>query len=200
MNESELKQYCLEHAGETLPAEAEAFLKSNPEIKRQVDQLVFVSKLISLKKYEQPHATCALRCINAVNARIEEDRNASAWTRLGNWFADQHAAAQLSYGLAAMIICMVGLNFFMGSDQGGAEIATAPDVPTIESDAAPKVVETLAEVITPASEKIEEVAINTKEFPAFEKPLIVLQVSSNPQPSSGISFGGGASVPVSFEY
>jgi len=202
MNESELKQYCLEHAGETLPAEAEALLKRDPGLKRQVDQLILVSKLISLKRYEQPHATCAERCVNAVTARIKEQQNASAWTRLTEWFADEQPAARWAYGMAALFICAVGISFALRENPVGAEVAAVPEVPVIQADVAPEVVEVLAEVTPPVSEPAENVAVATADFPAFEKPLIVLQVNAtNPQPTSrGMSFGPGPSVPVSFEY
>jgi hypothetical protein len=202
MNESELKQYCLEHAGETLTAEAEALLKRNPELKRQVDQLVMVSKIISLKRYEQPHATCEQRCVNAVTARIEELQDASAWTKLTGWFADEQPAARWVYGMAALLICAVGISFALRENPVGTDMAAVPEVPVIQTDVAPEVVETLAEVTPVVVEPAEEVAIATADFPAFEKPLIVLQVNAtNPQPSSrGMSFGPGPSVPVSFEY
>jgi len=199
MNENELKTYCLEHAGETLPAEAEALLNRDPQLKKQVDQLILVSQLVSLKKYEQPHAACLNRCIQSVNARIEERRHGGLLVQVREWFDAETSAAQFAYAAAALLVCAVGIGFIVRGGSTEVVNVASQEAPTMQP-AVPEPVEMVVESIHPAME--EQIAEVEREiYPAFDKPLIVLQVSSNPQPSSPrMQFGPGSTVPVSFDY
>jgi len=200
MNENELKTYCLEHAGENLPAEAEALLSRDPQLKKQVDQLIMVSKLISLKQYEQPHPACIQRCIQSVNARIEAQRKGGLLVRMRDWFDLEESAGQLAYAAAALVVCAVGIGLVLrGGAQEGVTVASQ-ESPVVQTQAVPEPVVMTVESIHTAVE--EQVATVEREiYPAFDKPLIVLQVSSNPQPSSPrMQFGPGSTVPVRFDY
>lgn len=198
MNENELRTYCLEHAGETLPAEAEALLSRDPELKKQVDRLIAVSRLISLKKYEQPEPACLHRCIQSVNERIQERREGGLMVQIREWFAFEPYAGRLAYTAAALVVCAVGIGLFLrGGAPQGVNVASQEN-PVVRPEIIPEPVEMKVETIAPAA--VEQIAEVNREIPAFEKPLIVLRVDTNPQPSRGISFGSPETVPVSFDY
>lgn len=193
MNENELKTYCLEHAGEQLPAEADALLQRNFELKRQVDQLIAVQRLMSLKRYEQPSDPSMIRCQRGIRKQIEQ-QPAGLWAKLQSWFAFEQPA--MVYGLAAIALALVSSFVLMNrSDVAGPVVATdtpvvvEPVVMTVDVPADISPIETYA-------------SVNPANFPAFDKPLIFLGPdTTNIQPTrSGMTIGGGQLVPVSFDY
>jgi len=201
MNENELRTYCFEHAGEPLPAEAEALLNRDPQLKKQVEQLIMVSKLVSLKKYEQPHAACLNRCIQSVNARIEERRRGGILVRVREWFDVESPASSFAYAAAALLVCAAGVGLFVRAGHTERVMVAAQETAPIQSEAVPEPVVMVIESIQPAVEEEQIVAVERETYPAFDKPLIVLQVNSNPQPSSPrMQFGPGTTVPVRFDY
>jgi hypothetical protein len=65
----------------------------------------------------------------------------------------------------------------------------------------PVVVEQPVAVAESAPEPTEvETQVADGDLPQFDKPLIVLRVDTNHQPTQRMSFGPGTSVPVSFDY
>jgi len=207
MNELELKTYCLEHAGETLPAEAEARMQRDPELKKQVERLILVKKIISLKQYEQPHPSCTLRCIRAVNARIEQDRQSPIQSRLREWFGFEQPAQRWAYGAAALLIGMVGAGLFVSGGSSDlvvaeADVSVPPPAAVMEISGEPDVVSVeLAMVPEAIAEEEQLAAVAPNIIPSSEKPLIMLRVGADfPAERGRMKFGGEASTPVSFEY
>ncbi|HMP90350.1 MAG TPA: hypothetical protein PJ991_09110 [Kiritimatiellia bacterium] len=208
MNNEELKQYCLERAGEQLPLEAQTFLNKNPEVKTQVDRLIVIQKLIALKQYELPHPSSSIRCMEAVSARIEQSRNASIWAKLTEWVSDDNTGRQLAYGAAALVICVAGASVLLrggSADQAlvqNTEIAT-PAVIELATEQPLVMAVTLKDDFQDAAIPDKEmlVSVNPEPMATADKPLIILRVDSTHQPERGrLSFGGDASVPVRFDY
>lgn len=195
MNKSELKQYCLEHAGEELPAEAQALLAGDPELKKQVDQLITVQKLVSLKRYEKPSDDSLERCIRGVNKEIANNRlSLSAIFR--EWIAFEPQAVRYASAVAAVLVCAIGISFLATKEKMSVDVAAQQ-----HSDAAMRAVpEPVA--LTTETDGLDDAfaASNIESNPAYEKPVIVLRVASNQQPRpSGMTIGGGQVMPVSFE-
>ena len=192
MNENELKTYCLEHAGENLPPEAAALLQRDAELKRQVDQLIAVRNLISLKRYEQPSDFAMNRCLRGIHEQIER-QPVGFWAKVQSWFEFEQPA--LAYSLAALALAVVGGLFVMNRP--------ASEGPVIAAEA-PVVMEPVMMVADVPDEAVVETlaAIEPTPFPAFDKPLIFLGPdTTNIQPTrSGMTIGGGQLMPVSFEY
>lgn len=198
MNESELRAYCLEHAGERLPAEAEALLARDPELKKQVDRLVAVSRLISLKKYEQPDADAARRCMTAVNRRILEREEAGLAARIREWFTFEQPVMAVAYAAAALVVCALGVGLLTNREPEAVSVAVN-EAPAVQpQQPLPEPVQMRMEPVSPAVEAQIAEAVR-ENYAGFEKPLIVLRVDSNPG-TSRMSFGSDASVPVSFDY
>lgn len=195
MNESELRTYCLEHAGEPMPAEAEALLRRDAELKRQVDRLVAVKNLMSLKNYEQPSAGSLDRCLRGVRAQIAQP--VSVWDRIREAFTFEQPA--LAYGVAALVLAVAGAAVVLnrGTPAGPAFVEQTPET-TVESVVSEPVVVS----VEPVEPDPEPQVVVAETFPAFDKPWIVLRTeNTNIQPSRpGMSIGGGQVVPVSFEY
>jgi len=192
MNENELKTYCLEHAGEQLPPEAAALVQRNPDLKRQVDQLIAVQRLMSLKRYEQPSAASMSRCQRGIHEQIV-NQPAGIWAKLQSWFEFEQPA--MAYGLVAVALAVVG---------GWVAInRTATEGPVVAVEI-PLTVEPVVMVADVPDETVAETlaAIEPAPFPAFDKPLIFLGPdTTNIQPTRpGMTIGGGQLVPVSFEY
>lgn len=195
MNESELKVYCLEHAGETLPPEAQALLQRDPALQADVARLIAVRNLISLKRYEQPADTAMERCLLAVSRQIRQEPEGWA-ARLRSWFTVEHPA--LAYGTAALaLVAVTALVLPRGP-------ATAPlavfDEPA-PAEVLPEPV--LLAVDEPDGAEIEPtIAAAASTFPNFDKPIIFLRSeSTNLQPSvPRMQIGPGQVVPVNFEY
>lgn len=192
MNNEQLKTYCREHAGEPMTAEAEAVLQRDPELKREVDQLVAIQKLISLKRHEQPAIGSADRCARAVSERIALDRQAGLIHRLRAWFAYESPVPGYAYAAAALALA-AGLSLAL------RQPIDSPAVTAIESP------EPVLERATFAAEPIaetNETAALASSVPAPEKPIIMLRVNADElidTPRSGLTFGGDSSVPVSYE-
>lgn len=192
MNENELKTYCLEHAGEQLPPEAAALLQRNPELKKQVDQLVAVRNLMSLKRHEQPSDFAIQRCQRGIHEQIV-NQPAGIWAKIQSWFEFEQPA--MAYGLAALALAVVGGLVAINRPASEAPVVAA-EVPLVVEP-----VMMLADV--PEEAVVETLAaIDPAPFPAFDKPLIFLGPdTTNIHPSrSGMTIGGGQLVPVSFEY
>jgi len=192
MNKNELKQFCLEHAGEDLPAEAKSFLDQNPAVKSEVDQLIAIRKILALKKYEQPDPRVLDRCISGVNARIENRRRASSWSRIREWFELHEQAPAPAYAAAALALVVTGSALFYSVGRSGhapaiAEKSTAEIAPVV-------VAESPAETNQSAREMIADI-------PAAQKPIILLKVDRTGETGTGspVTFGGDQSVPVSYE-
>ncbi len=192
MNDEQLKIYCREHAGEALTAEAEALLQRDPELKREVDQLIVIQKLMSLKRHEQPAIGSAERCARAVSERIARDRQASFAERLRAWFTYESPVPGYVYAAAAVVVA-VGLTLTLQQPGSTPAVAVmAPPEPVIEQ--VTFVAEALAET--------NEASVMTASTPAPEKPIIMLRVNADElidTPRSGLTFGGDSSVPVSYE-
>jgi hypothetical protein len=192
MNENELKTYCLEHAGEQLPADAEAMLQRNPDLKRHVDQLIAVRNLISLKHYEQPSDVAMNRCMRGIHEQVVR-RPVGFWAKVQSWFEFEQPA--MAYGVAALALAVVG-----GLVALNRPAAEGPVV-AVE---APVVMESVVMVADVPDETVVETlaSIEPTAFPAFDKPLIFLGPdTTNIQPTrSGMTIGGGQIVPVSFDY
>jgi hypothetical protein len=195
MNESELKVYCLEHAGETLPPEAQALLQRDPALQADVARLVAVRNLVSLKRYEQPSSPAMERCLRAVGQQLRQEPEGWA-SRLRAWFTIEHPA--LAYGTAALaLIAVTALVLPRGP-------ASAP-VALLEE---PTPAEILPEPVLLAVDEPDEadiaptIAAAEAAFPNFDKPIIFLRSeSTNLQPSvPRMQIGPGQVVPVSFEY
>jgi len=195
MNESELKVYCLEHAGETLPPEAQALLQRDPALQADVARLVAVRNLISLKRYEQPADIAMERCLRAVSQQIRQEPE--GWvSRLRTWFTIEHPA--LAYSTAALALVAVTALVFPRSP------ATAPLAALDENAPA----EVLPEPVLLAVEESDvadiapTIAAAEAAFPNFDKPIIFLRSeSTNLQPSvPRMQIGPGQVVPVNFEY
>ncbi len=200
MNEHELKQYCLEHAGEDLSAEAEALLRRDPDLKRQVDRLVAVKNLVSLKRYEQPDPACLDRCLRGVREQVAV-RHESVWDRLVSLFEFERPA--LAYGMAALAVAVVGSAVVL--NRGGLDVPSiVQNAPQIsEESLTPEPVVFVAEAVQPEEPTIAtEIASAESVFPAFNKPIIFLRTdNTNIQPSTPrMQINGGQVVPVSFEY
>jgi hypothetical protein len=199
MNEQELKTYCREHAGEPMPPEARALLERDPALRAEVERLARVAALMGLKRYETPHPSALPRCMAAVEARIAAGEGESILERMAALWSWKTTGA-LAGAAVLLAVTVVGLTGQPVEDGAGAVVAEIPAaaVPEVmiervvmvqENDAAADDAEAmLAGLESPAP------------MPTFEKPLIVLQVSSNPQPSRRLEFGPGNTVPVNFEY
>jgi len=201
MNESELRQYCLEHAGERLSADAEAYLAKNPEVRKQVEQLRTIKLLVSLKRHEQPAPGSLDRCLAGVHRELDQRQQAGWFARLVEWINDEQPVVAFAYASAALVVCAVGVSLFLRAAPESAVVADAAPAAeeAVPSQEKPVIFVRTAEPIE--MEPIEIANMDPDHYPALEKPLIILQVSSNPQPSSPrMSFGGAMSVPVSFEY
>ena len=192
MKESELRQYCLEHAGEKLTPEAEALLAKDPELKEQVDQLAAVQKLISLKRYEQPSPDVLERCLTAVNEKIESKQKAGIVERLRDWVAYEPVAMQYGYATAAVILCIVVVGLFLVVPTNKVQVAQQDDAPA----AVPA-----AEEVAPVEAGLgQQLAVAAPTNEAINKPIIVMRVNSNqPANQRGMTIGGNQVMPVSFE-
>jgi hypothetical protein len=192
VNDEQLKIYCREHAGETLTAEAEALLQRDPELKREVDQLIAIQKLMSLKRHEQPAIGSAERCARAVSDRIARDRQSSFAERFRAWFAYESPVPGYVYAATALVVA-AGLTLTL--QQPGSPPAVAvmdPPEPVIEP----------ATFARESVTETNETGIMTASTPAPEKPIIMLRVNADElidTPRSGLTFGGDSSVPVSYE-
>ncbi len=195
MNESELKTYCLEHAGETLPPDAQALLQRDPALQADVARLIAVRNLISLKRYEQPSDAAMERCLRAVSQQIRQEP--AGWaSRLRAWFVFEHPA--LAYGTAALALIAVTA-LVLPRDPATAPLAVLDE--SIPADVLPEPV--LLAVDEPdASDIAPTIAAAEAAFPNFDKPIIFLRSeSTNLQPSvPRLQIGPGQVVPVSFEY
>lgn len=192
MNDEQLKTYCREHAGETMTAEAEALLQRDPELKREVDQLIAIQKLISLKRHEQPAIGSAERCARAVSERIARDRQLSLADRLRAWFTYESPLPGYAYAAAALALA-AGLTLAL------RQPLESPAVAVIETSE--PVMEQAVFAAEPIAETNEAAAL-ASSVPAPEKPIIMLRVNADElidTPRSGLTFGGDSSVPVSYE-
>jgi RNA polymerase sigma factor (sigma-70 family) len=195
------KKYCLEHAGEPLPAEARALLLQDPELKRQVEQLVLVQKLISLKRHEQPDPAALPRCLQAVQARIGQREQVSLFARLREWFEFEAPAPAMAYGFAVAALLLVGAGVYVRglTEPSAPVVAEVLPVETLELatelDPTPMV---LAFQDEPELEENEPAL--AADMPSLDKPVIMLRVNALPPSGGRMSFGPDASTPVNFEY
>lgn len=196
MNESELKRWCLEHAGEPMPPEAEAYLRDHPETARNVERLALVSKLMSLKGHETPDPHLAGRCAARVRERIESEKRRSWLHRLEDALT-LHPAPVWAGAAAALVL---GAGLWIG-------LHSAPESTPLASTAAepePEPVALVADAASPAAETgitANALASTAAPIPLNEKPILVLRVESNPGAfgPGGIDYGIGGTMPVSFE-
>ncbi|HMO51962.1 MAG TPA: hypothetical protein PKE26_09985 [Kiritimatiellia bacterium] len=191
------KTYCLEHAGEPLPPEAQAVLLRDPELKKQVDGQLMVQRLMALKRYEQPHPGALARCRSDVMTRLE-NRGRMGWlARMREWLALDAPSPAVAYGLAVMVLVLVGAGAYMRMETSGPSI-TAEVAPLSPPDVTPMIASTQDEAWPAAVED----ALAAVEAPSLDKPVIMLRVDATSlTPGSGrLSFGTEASTPVSFEY
>jgi len=190
MNDSELRTFCREHAGEELPPEAIALLHRDPALRREVDQLVAVRRLMSLKSHERPMTGAADRCLRAVNQRIDAREQISIIDTIRSWFTYDTPSPALAYLAVALAIGVFG-----------AVIARNGSLPESPSASAVKAEPVIApvEVATILETNLQEVAAQAT---AIEKPVIMLRMPPHTipdAPGGGLTFGGDASVPVSYE-
>lgn len=192
MKKHQLEQYCREHAGQALTPEARNYLEKNRELSREVDQLIAMQSLISLKKYEHPDPDAVARCQAGVQDRIAAHRQASVWSRLREWFYLHEQAPVPAYAAIALIVFSLG-SFVLYS------VGRTADAPMLaeerSSELSPVVV---AEVPRETNQVSAEMVA---DIPASEKPIIVLKVDRTAEATSGspVTFGGDQSVPVSYE-
>lgn len=206
MNEAELKQYCLEHAGEPMSAEAHALMQRDPELKRHVDRLMVIQKLMSLKRHEIPHPSSLNRCLASVQARIEEHESGGWWARLrASWVFETPAPAM---AVAAVALVAIGLAFAWrpGAD-GSAAVAAIETAPPVAQPEAvvllPELPDLLADIPAETEEQRDSntVELAAETIPTAEKPLIILRVDPAVTPyGERIRFGVPDSTPVNFEY
>ena len=116
----------------------------------------------------------------------------------------------MAYGVAALAVCVIGAGILLS---GGSQVSDLADVDRpsfvqpvtfVQAEEQPLVVPvTLLADTRQAAEKMEAdmvASISAESIPTSEKPLIILRVDSRHQSERGrLSFGGDASVPVSFE-
>lgn len=190
MNEAELKTFCREHAGEDMPPEAIALLARDPELRREVDQLIMVQRLMSLKTYEAPGPGSADRCIRAVQARIESREKLSLLETIRSWFTYDTPSPSFVYAAATLAVCVLGASMWIQSSGANKNVLVESTPDPVLSPVA---------LTTPVETNQQQMAATP---PVTEKPIIMLRVNSDAiteAPGRGLTFGGDESVPVSYE-
>lgn len=193
MNDKELRTYCREHAGEELPAAARALLGREPELQREVDRQIAIQQLMALKNHEQPDAGGLDRCLRAMNARIDAGEKTSLATRIREWFIIESPVPAYAYAAAALVVAALGATLLAGG--------RAVDGPALaEPSASPAVIEPVVFAAETTGAETNEAVIAASE-PVMPKPIIMLRVNADEFPANGggLTFGGDASVPVSYE-
>ena len=189
MNNEELKKYCREHAGEDMSLEADALLKSDANLQREVDQQIAIQRLMALKRNELPQTGSAERCLRAVQGRIETKERLSVIETIRSWFTYDTPSPALVYAAATMVVLVLGAFVFMRGDIAGEPmLADTPEA----------VIQPVA--MTPEVETNQSVVVVSE--PVLQKPIIMLRVEADQIPESprgGLTFGGDTSVPVSYE-
>lgn len=193
MNEAGLRQYCREHAGEDLTAEARALLERDPALKCEVEQLAFIKKLISLKQYEQPEPGALARCQAGVQARIAAHQDAGLLMRVREWFEIEGPAASAVYAAAALAIVLLSSAVLYSVGRTGeppavVQSSTAELVPVVVADSpAPATNDSPAEMIA--------------DIPASQKPVIMFRVDKTGEKptATDVNYGGQNTVPVNYE-
>ncbi len=183
MNEQELISYCREHAGEDLPAECRDYLESHPDLRKEVDRLVLVAGLVSLKRYETPDPAAETRMSAAIRSAIRKTSSAPWWIRL----FDRSESPAFGLGFAAACLALAGLGVVL--------VMTPANPPSLVE----KALESPQAVEAQVAEHSETQATNDLD-PAL--PVTVMQVASNTHPvrSGDIQYGTGLTIPVRYDY
>lgn len=199
MNEQDWRRYCLEHAGEVLPPDAEALIQHDPALRREVERLVAVKRLVSLKRHEQPDQAALERCIRSFDERAALRGWPALQTRIRDWAAFNAPVPAMAWAAAVLIMLAAASMVYVGNREA-APLAVSSDLPTNPPDSATPGV--FATTSPDSSETNEAANIASADTPTREKPLIILRLPSGelPRENGRASFGNEETVPVSFDY
>jgi len=192
MNKKDLERYCLEHAGEPLPPDANECLDRDPALRQRIDQLIALQKLIRLKNHEQPDPGAVSRCQVGVSNRIQKRQHASIWFRLREWFELHEQAPAPAYAAVALAAIIASSAIFYSVGRGGAAAAITEKsniemIPVVVADRSIQTNETTLQMVA--------------DHPPARKPIVILRVDQTLESNAGgsVTFGGAQSVPVSYE-
>ncbi|HMP73710.1 MAG TPA: hypothetical protein PKE55_10650 [Kiritimatiellia bacterium] len=195
MNDEELKRSCLEHAGEDPSPEQAEYLARHPEVRAEVEDLAWMGRLMSLKRYEMPDPAMRAECQARVRQRIEDGQHRRWWLRLEDALTF-HPAPVWAAALALLLVAG-GLWYHLDHEEGLTTLAESrPEV--AEEVSTQEVV-----LVQIDSEELDEVLLaDVAESAVDPLPVVLIQVASNVQPTrpSGLQYGPGRSMPVSFGY
>ena len=198
MKNADRKRWCLEHAGEPLTPEDEAYLKEHPEVRLEVERLALMAKLMSLKNHEEPAPHLETRCIARVQERIQSRRERGWLYRLEDALTLNSAPVWAAAAALAVLGAGLWVTLHTPPDAGVAAVQEAdPGMPPVSlaavGDVQPSVVQTSPAV---------DVASADREIPLNEKPILFLRMESNqlPHNSDQLIYGNGGTMPVRFDY
>lgn len=198
MINAERKQWCLEHAGEPLTPDAEAYLKEHPEVRLEVERLALMAKLMSLKNHEEPAPQMETRCIARVQERIQSRRQRGWLYRL----EDALTLNPAPVWAAAAALAVMGAGFWVTLHTASdTEVAAIPEVDAVTAPVSLAAVEEARPSVVQTSPAVN-VASADRVIPLNEKPILFLRMESNQLPlnSDQLIYGNGGTMPVRFDY
>jgi hypothetical protein len=154
-------------------------------MKPQDDAASEVTRLLRLKRYEQPDAGFDARVTAGIRTRIAALPERVSWgQRVWSWF-EQTPAPALRYAMVTALVALVGINVLTLS------LIPERDAVSRMTNEAPVIVQREDQpTAAPTNEAIE----------TYAKPVFVFEYpASNLTPRGGVQYGTGPTVPVRFD-